>query len=75
MAGTATIDRSAQSSILNVLAAPFTALGRFLVLLAEANPKMRELDRLSRVTDEDLAAKGLTRDGEIRRIMGVNSYL
>ncbi|RNF33849.1 DUF1127 domain-containing protein [Paracoccus methylarcula] len=69
------MDRRAQFSILNALAAPFTAIGRFLVLLAEANPRMRELDRLSRVSDEDLAAKGLTRDGEIRRIMGVNSYL
>lgn len=75
MAGTATIERRAPFSILGVLAAPFIAFGRFLVLLAEASPKMRQLDQLNRVSDEELAAKGLTRDGEIRRIMGVNSYI
>ncbi|SIS85265.1 hypothetical protein [Paracoccus saliphilus] len=75
MAGTATIERRAQFSILSALAAPFTAFGRFLIMVAEANPKMRQLEQLNRVSDEDLAAKGLTRDGEIRRIMGVNSYI
>ena len=58
-----------------ILIAPFAAVGRFLVLLAEANPKMRELDRLSLKSDEQLAARGLTREGEIRRIMGVAGFL
>lgn len=77
MAGTVIADRSngLQSTILGALAAPFVAIGRFMVLLAEANPKMRELNRLSQFTDEELVSKGLTREAEIRRIMGVNAYL
>ena len=32
------------------------------------------LERLNRVSDAELAARGLTRDGEIRRIMGVSGF-
>ncbi|WP_282602166.1 DUF1127 domain-containing protein [Paracoccus sp. PARArs4] len=53
-----------------MLLAPFRALGRAMVALAEASPQMRALDRLSRLDDEDLAARGLTREGEVRRILG-----
>lgn len=52
------------------LLAPFRAVGRFMILMAEASPKMKALTALSRTTDAELAAKGKTRDGEIRRIMG-----
>lgn len=75
MAGTATIERRAPFSILGALAAPFKVIGRLLIILAEANPRMRQLEQLNRFSDEELASKGLTRDGEIRRIMGVNSYI
>ena len=60
---------------LGFLAALFVALGRFLVLIAEANSKVRELERLNGRSDAQLAARGLTRDGEIRRIMGVSAAL
>lgn len=60
---------------LGFLAAPFAALGRFLVLIAEANSQFRELERLKGRSDAQLAARGLTRDGEIRRIMGVSASL
>lgn len=52
------------------LLAPFRAIGRFMIMLAEASPQMRALSRLSEISDEELAAKGLTRDGEVRRILG-----
>ena len=60
---------------LGLLASPFVAIGRFLVMIAEANPKVRELERLNLRSDAELAARGLTRDGEIRRIMGVSAIL
>lgn len=73
MAGTVTINRSAPGAVVRTLAAPFVAVGRFLVLLGEAHPKMRALDHLGRISDRELAERGLTRDGEMRRIMGVSA--
>ncbi|QIR85061.1 hypothetical protein [Paracoccus sp. AK26] len=55
------------------LAAPFLAIGRFLVLIAEASPKVRQLERLNAQSDAQLAARGLTRDGEVRRILGISA--
>ncbi|MBU3029857.1 hypothetical protein [Paracoccus marinaquae] len=55
------------------LAAPFVAIGKFLVSMAEAGPQMRAIERLNRISDADLAARGLTRDGEIRRILRVGA--
>lgn len=55
------------------LAAPFITIGRFLVLIAEASPKVRQLERLNTQSDAQLAARGLTRDGEVRRILGISA--
>lgn len=57
------------------LAAPFAAVGRFLVTIAESVPQARELERLSGLSDGQLAARGLTREGEIRRILGASAVL
>lgn len=57
------------------LLAPFRAVGRFMIALAEASPQMRALNRLGQLSDAELTAKGLTRDGEIRRILGAASVL
>lgn len=57
------------------LVAPFLAIGRFLVLIAEAVPHAREIERLNQLSDAELAARGLTREGEVRRIMGVAAAL
>lgn len=62
------------SGLIRAATMPFRAVWTLLVLLAEANPRMKALNRLSRTSDAELAARGLTRDGEIRRIMGVMSY-
>lgn len=74
MAGTATVSNTAPS-LGKILASPFVAIFRFLVLLAEASPTMRQLNQLSQTSDEDLAKRGLSREDEIRRIIGVNAAL
>ncbi len=51
------------------------ALWRRLVALAESRPDVRALNRLNATTDEDLAARGLTRVGEVHRIMGARFYI
>lgn len=66
MATIATVDRKSGFSTAALLA-PFRAIGRFMILVAESSPQMRALDRLNSFSDEELAAKGLTRDGEVRR--------
>lgn len=74
MASTITFDKP-RTSFLALLAAPFVGLGKLLVLIAEASPKVRELERLSELSDAQLARRGLTRDGEIRRILGVAALI
>lgn len=46
-----------------------------LIAMAEARPEMRALSRLNAMSDEDLAARGLTRMGELHRIMGPRFYI
>ena len=53
------------------LAAPFRAVGSVLSLLADASLRIEAVERLSRLTDAQLAARGTTRDEQIRRIVGV----
>lgn len=74
MANTTTFDKP-RASVLSMIAAPFAAVGKVLVMIAEASPKVREIERLNHVSDAELARRGLTRDGEIRRIMGVSALV
>lgn len=74
MATIARANGKTEFSLATILA-PFRALGRALVALAEASPRMRELERLNNLSDRDLAARGLTREGEIRRILGIAAAL
>ncbi|MBE0412105.1 MAG: hypothetical protein IBX59_00555 [Yoonia sp.] len=57
-----------------LVARPFVAVFEFLIALAEANPTARQLQTLSETSDAALATRGLTRQGEIARIMG-GSYM
>lgn len=52
----------------SLLSAPFRAVGRGLVALAEAGPRMEQVRRLSALSDEELAARGTDRAAEVRRI-------
>ena len=67
--------RNLPQSALRLLAAPFRALGRLAGFLAEGDRLRRELERLSRLSDRELAARGLSRDGEIRRILGTSAFI
>ncbi|MCB2117119.1 MAG: hypothetical protein KDE00_12690 [Rhodobacteraceae bacterium] len=49
---------------------PFRALGAALVRMGEASRLMEEINRLNAETDADLAYRGVTREGEVRRILG-----
>ena len=62
------------SGLTRALTLPFRAIWTLLVLMADANPRMKALNRLSRTSDAELAARGVTRDSEMRRIMGVLMY-
>ncbi|MCV2867497.1 DUF1127 domain-containing protein [Defluviimonas sp. WL0002] len=63
------------SNLLRTIAAPFRAIGLFLVAMAEAGPRMEAIRRVNAMTDEQLAAKGLTREGEVRRIFRDRFYV
>lgn len=56
-----------------ILAAPFVGAARLIAALAEAHARMAQAERLSEKTDAQLAAAGKTRDGELRRILGVQA--
>lgn len=75
MAGTATTNRSAFAILGKILATPFVAIGSFLVTVSEASPRLRQLERLSKMSDAELSKRGLNREDEIRRILGVGAYL
>ena len=49
-------------SILHALAAPFTAIGKAMVAVAEASSRQDQVAYLESLSDEELADKGLTRD-------------
>ncbi len=75
MATIASVDHKSTGFSGGSLLAPFRAVGRFMIALAEASPQMRALNRLSQMSDAELSAKGLTRDGEVRRILGGSAAL
>lgn len=55
-------------SILHSLATPFVAFWNVLILIAEAHPKMAEVTKLNETSDTELAARGTSRQQEVRRI-------
>ncbi|MBM3604643.1 MAG: DUF1127 domain-containing protein [Alphaproteobacteria bacterium] len=75
MATIASIEHKSAGFSAAGLLSPLRAIGRFMVMMAEASPQMRALNRLSQLSDEDLAVRGLTREGEVRRILGGASVL
>ncbi|MAC77181.1 MAG: DUF1127 domain-containing protein [Rhodobacteraceae bacterium] len=44
----------------------FSTIGHALVAVAEANPRMKKVQALQRMTDEELAARGLKREDIVR---------
>ncbi|GAD57636.1 DUF1127 domain-containing protein [Limimaricola cinnabarinus] len=74
MAQTATTT-NANRSLVGYLIAPFAAIGRGLVAIAEAGPRMQQVRRLNEMSDDDLAALGVTRAEMVRKIFGGSIYL
>jgi hypothetical protein len=54
--------------IFATLSKPFTAIGACFDALANANIAAQQVQDVLKMTDEDFAAKGLTRDQAIRQI-------
>ncbi|EIE49839.1 leucyl-tRNA synthetase [Salipiger aestuarii] len=53
----------------------FRAIGSALIAIAESNPRLRRVKALQRLSDEQLAAKGLRRDDIVRYVFGDVYYL
>ena len=56
MATIATAGHKTAAFPTSALLAPFRAIGRFMITLAEASPQMRALDRLSQHSDAEACA-------------------
>ena len=55
-------------SILHALALPFNAIGKALVAIAEANSRQDQIAFLDSLSDDELAERGLTRDGIVMHV-------
>lgn len=61
--------------VASALLSPLRAVGRFLVRAGERSAVMREVERLGRTSDAELARRGLRREDEIRRIFAGHLYI
>lgn len=50
-------------------------IGNTLVAIGEANPRLRRVEALQRLSDEQLAAKGLRREDIVRHVFHDVYYL
>ena len=57
-------------SFVSVLAKPFVGFGRLLVRIAETNGRMRAVQHLHSLSDEELAHLGLKREEVVQRVFG-----
>ncbi len=65
-----TTHRTEGRNLFRMLAAPFVSIFNGLVWLAEINPKYKALQRLSQMTDAELAERGLRRDAIVQHVLG-----
>lgn len=62
-------------SLGRTLLAPFAAIGMMLVAIAEAGPRMKQVERLNALSDDELSALGTTRAEMVKKIFGGSLYL
>lgn len=62
-------------SILDRVASALRTLGHFGLLIVTAQPRVRAIEQLLRTSDEELAARGTTRDAELNHILGAGAAL
>ncbi|WP_254695308.1 DUF1127 domain-containing protein [Oceanicola sp. D3] len=68
MATQATDVQYSRPSFMARVGAGFDRVLSALVSLAEANPRMKAVSRLSAMSDEELAARGLKREDIVRHV-------
>ncbi len=61
--------------VLNLLAKPFTALGKGLIAIAEANSRSQTLNTLMDMSEAELAKRGLKRDQLVHHVFSDSYYL
>ena len=59
-------------SAFKLLAAPFQAIGNAVMYLAENNFRVKQLEALSALTDEQLAERGLKREDIVLKVFGAS---
>ena len=69
------LTNTVQSATHISFSAPFAAFGRAVVRMAERHPCMRQIEKLNNTSDEELAARGLTRDDVVRHIFRERFYI
>lgn len=57
-------------SAAKILAAPFKALGSMVLYLAENNVRVKQLEALSSLSDEQLAERGFKREEIVLKVFG-----
>ncbi|WP_299354832.1 DUF1127 domain-containing protein [uncultured Shimia sp.] len=55
-------------SALHILAAPFIAIGKGMVALAESSSRYKQIEQLNAMSDQELADLGLKREDVVRHI-------
>ncbi|MGC9418544.1 MAG: DUF1127 domain-containing protein [Rhodovulum sp.] len=65
----------ANTNIAGHKASVFTVLIDLLVRMMENHPHSRQIERLNAMSDEDLAAKGVTRQDVVRHIFRDRYYI
>lgn len=70
MALTDTTPSAAPLSLGAILAAPFRAIGNFMVAIMESNSRIQRVDALNAMSDEQLAERGLRREDIVRHVFG-----
>ena len=64
-----TYEPSALSSE-NIITRFFGGIAPFLVMMAEANPRLRQAEALAALSDAELAERGLKREDIARQVFG-----
>ncbi|CUH54017.1 DUF1127 domain-containing protein [Shimia sp. R11_0] len=59
---------SAPLSLGKILAAPFVAIGNFLVAMMENNSRVQHVQALNALSDAELAERGLKRDDIVAHV-------
>jgi hypothetical protein len=65
----------AAASLGRILTAPVRGLWHFLLTIAETNAKVRQVERLSAMSDDALSRRGVRREEIVRDVFLGSSYL